>query len=312
MGKVSYVCVTCGEDFTRRYGAYRHNDNIHNGRGKIVGWLEYLIGRSCGQYLPPDPSLYRQSRKRTNKFRAGYNYDNSRANSTTTARGGFGSPLTNLACSTNTFASKRLVPQASHSKPSAETAHNTRRYDHSTGFYEDISKIEEIKTLLLPHCLVEDVNRVVSSIILYVSYNHESDFLDSYLLLLRGFLGPIDFLTQLSSSRAPLTNKMRRYTSSISPDNNSNSTINSADTARNNYHIENHPTQFQQLNYSPASYHSLGQTGSRKSVPTKNVTRQGDRKSKIKVGRQILEPPIPRIPEILLPLVYRGQKYWYL
>jgi transposase-like protein len=47
-----YVCSTCGQDFTRKYNANRHNQNIHFGKAEIVRFLEYLVGRISGKYLP--------------------------------------------------------------------------------------------------------------------------------------------------------------------------------------------------------------------------------------------------------------------
>jgi len=63
MGRLTYVCATCSEHFTRKYSATRHNLAIHNGRGEIVRLLEYLSGRSSGQYLPSHPSWYRRTQK---------------------------------------------------------------------------------------------------------------------------------------------------------------------------------------------------------------------------------------------------------
>ena len=41
----NYVCVMCAQDFTRKYSAYRHNRDLHQGRSNIVRTLEYVIGR---------------------------------------------------------------------------------------------------------------------------------------------------------------------------------------------------------------------------------------------------------------------------
>ena len=57
--KPSYVCVTCGQDFTRKYSAYWHNGNIHARTAEIVTFFEYLVGRSSGRYLASDPAAYR-------------------------------------------------------------------------------------------------------------------------------------------------------------------------------------------------------------------------------------------------------------
>ena len=74
MLKPNYICVTCGEDFTRKTSAERHkaNPNIHsNGNCNIVRFIEYVIGVAKGTYeepsmLPPRLSSIRNKKK--NKF----------------------------------------------------------------------------------------------------------------------------------------------------------------------------------------------------------------------------------------------------
>lgn len=39
-----------------------HRDNIHAGAADIVRLIDYMVGRTNGQYLPSDPSLYRRRR----------------------------------------------------------------------------------------------------------------------------------------------------------------------------------------------------------------------------------------------------------
>jgi transposase-like protein len=69
MGRLTYVCATCSEHFTRRYGATRHNLTIHENRGEIVPLLEYIVGRNSGRYQPSEPSWYRKrSENRIHKF----------------------------------------------------------------------------------------------------------------------------------------------------------------------------------------------------------------------------------------------------
>jgi hypothetical protein len=65
--KVLYVCGTCSEHFTRRYNANRHNRNIHSDKAEIVRFLDYLIGRGSGKYLPADPLSYRTKKINKNK-----------------------------------------------------------------------------------------------------------------------------------------------------------------------------------------------------------------------------------------------------
>lgn len=62
MGSKNYVCVTCGQDFSRKYSAYRHNHHLHQEGGKIVRTLEYIIGRTTGEYSAADPVLFRRKR----------------------------------------------------------------------------------------------------------------------------------------------------------------------------------------------------------------------------------------------------------
>jgi hypothetical protein len=59
MGRPSYVCATCSEHFTRKYSARRHNQNLHNGAAEIVRLIDYLGGRSSGQYTPNNPFWYK-------------------------------------------------------------------------------------------------------------------------------------------------------------------------------------------------------------------------------------------------------------
>jgi hypothetical protein len=48
MSKPLWVCIICGEDFTRKSSGKRHRDNsnIHNERPVIVRYIEYIIGRA--------------------------------------------------------------------------------------------------------------------------------------------------------------------------------------------------------------------------------------------------------------------------
>jgi hypothetical protein len=60
MGRPSYVCTTCSEHFTRKYSARRHNNNLHNGAAEIVRLIDYLAGRSSGQYTPNNPFWFKR------------------------------------------------------------------------------------------------------------------------------------------------------------------------------------------------------------------------------------------------------------
>lgn len=61
MGNKILVCALCSQDFTRRYSADRHNQNLHHGQGEIVRMIDYVIGRIAGEYNAANPLAYRTS-----------------------------------------------------------------------------------------------------------------------------------------------------------------------------------------------------------------------------------------------------------
>jgi hypothetical protein len=63
MSRLTHVCATCEEHFTRKTSAIRHNLTIHNNRGEIVSLLEYIVGRTSGRYRASHPFWYRRRRK---------------------------------------------------------------------------------------------------------------------------------------------------------------------------------------------------------------------------------------------------------
>ena len=65
--KPSYVCCTCSQDFTRKYNANRHNQNIHFGKAEIVRYFEYLIGRDLESIC--QRILYRIGTKRETRIK---------------------------------------------------------------------------------------------------------------------------------------------------------------------------------------------------------------------------------------------------
>jgi hypothetical protein len=64
MGRITWVCATCAQHFTRFYSANRHNENLHNGGGQVVRLLDYMIGAINGKFPPNDP-IAEQRRKGT-------------------------------------------------------------------------------------------------------------------------------------------------------------------------------------------------------------------------------------------------------
>jgi hypothetical protein len=62
MGRITWVCATCAQHFTRFYSANRHNENLHNGGGQVVRLLDYMIGATNGKF-PPNGPIAEQRRK---------------------------------------------------------------------------------------------------------------------------------------------------------------------------------------------------------------------------------------------------------
>lgn len=69
--KQIWTCATCGQAFTRRPIANRHNVNLHSGHALVIRTLEYIIGRVNGRFPEPnDPLSFRH--KRTSKNQLSY------------------------------------------------------------------------------------------------------------------------------------------------------------------------------------------------------------------------------------------------
>jgi hypothetical protein len=62
MSRPSYVCTVCSQQFTRKYSGERHNFNIHSGGSEIVPYIQYMVGRSSGQYPASHPSWFRRQK----------------------------------------------------------------------------------------------------------------------------------------------------------------------------------------------------------------------------------------------------------
>ena len=48
----------CGMYSSRRYSVSRHINNVHAGKGSAIPFVEFVVGRRTGHYLPqPKPDL---------------------------------------------------------------------------------------------------------------------------------------------------------------------------------------------------------------------------------------------------------------
>src|SRR5437867_10892265 len=52
MSKPNWVCSVCGMYSSRRWSVDRHILNLHDGGGNVLPFVDYLIGRQSGIYLP--------------------------------------------------------------------------------------------------------------------------------------------------------------------------------------------------------------------------------------------------------------------
>jgi hypothetical protein len=51
-GKPRWACAICGMYSSRKYSVKRHIENLHNGLGNIISFIDYITGRHQGVYFP--------------------------------------------------------------------------------------------------------------------------------------------------------------------------------------------------------------------------------------------------------------------
>jgi hypothetical protein len=56
--KPKWACANCGMYSSRRYSVKRHIQNVHSGGALLVSFVDYLVGRQAGYYLPSFPPTY--------------------------------------------------------------------------------------------------------------------------------------------------------------------------------------------------------------------------------------------------------------
>jgi hypothetical protein len=61
--KANWSCTACGMYSSRRYSVQRHIHNKHSGRGMVIPFIEYLVGRRIGWYPPQLPPNYGSKEK---------------------------------------------------------------------------------------------------------------------------------------------------------------------------------------------------------------------------------------------------------
>jgi hypothetical protein len=155
MKKPSYVCVTCGQGFTRKYSVYGHIKNIDFGTAQIVRFFEYLIQRSAGKYLPSDPLPYKM-KMRQNAFTNNNNYHRelqSQGNAFHNKLFENSHNAENLYASLLDFS----ILQSTHDKKAVKLSPDA--------YKQAGAKLAAIKELLTPFCPPEFVRNVIVALI---------------------------------------------------------------------------------------------------------------------------------------------------
>jgi hypothetical protein len=66
MSKPNWACSACGMYSSRRWSVERHILNLHDGIGNVVPFVDYLVGRKSGFYLPKfRPTFVRKNSTKT-------------------------------------------------------------------------------------------------------------------------------------------------------------------------------------------------------------------------------------------------------
>ena len=244
MSKVNYVCATCGQDFTRRYSANRHNNHFHFGNGIIVRFLEYIIGRANGRFAPPAPANNNNLSTRIIR-KWWHNNDNSspfngnnglrdRNNGRFTAIpdqtgdvfgcGTVGQPVKSNDNNVLKDISKRAAspynispPLPSPSSLSDKPSH-TKQSELREQFQDMISKFAEIKNLLTPYLSYLDICDILQLLNIQCISSGNTYFLDQMLILVRQNVKFRQDLDQLLSSDPPLyMNNNNNYNLAATP-----------------------------------------------------------------------------------------------
>ncbi len=233
MSKINYVCATCGQDFTRRCSANRHNNRFHFGNGIIVRTLEYIIGRINGQFPPPPSSANNNSSNRiikkwwhnnSNRLFAGNNYNNN------ALRGGSGNGRfttipdqignvfgcgtvgqsaksnNNVSIDNSKIASPyNINPRLQSPSSLPDKPAHTKQSDIFEEFQQRISKFAEIKTLLTPYLSHQDIYTLLALFAFESISSGNNHFLDQMLIQVRQTVKFRQDRDQLLSSDLPFS-----------------------------------------------------------------------------------------------------------
>jgi hypothetical protein len=165
--KHTCVCSICGQGFTRKSSAIRHNNSLHNGQGMIVKPYDYIIGRIQGQFSPGDPRQYRRDLKnRTQSLVSDHHLP---------------PDLQQPADPLN----RPLYPQIGipRSQPNQKSPHSSNR------FLERKSKLDELQILLNRNFPQQSASQIIAQTTYLVNQGNNDAYLDSLLMSLRAISG---------------------------------------------------------------------------------------------------------------------------
>jgi hypothetical protein len=190
MGRLTHVCATCSEHFTRKYSATRHNLTIHDNRGEIVPLLEYLAGRNSGRYRPSRPSLYRRpSKKRIHRFGHAISADSMgdfRPRGLQQQQTPFQSIQTPRALSLPSTSQAQPQPQGVLSYPPDRISEPIEKTNHQGPIsQETLLKIQEVKRLVNQYPQDSGADAFVRRCATFYSINGDNTILDEMLQNLR-------------------------------------------------------------------------------------------------------------------------------
>jgi hypothetical protein len=169
----SWVCALCSQHFTRKYSAKKHNFELHADTGTIVRFMDYIIGRIDGKFLPDDPSrYYRRRSKWSSQVGAGPQIANPRQDKT-------------IADSTHGRAFS--MPSDIYEKPLDNSAFHTTN-DGPTNKLTVQSRINyklKLYKSILNECYPDDAEGLLSVMFNLISQGDGEDFLDQQISILR-------------------------------------------------------------------------------------------------------------------------------
>jgi hypothetical protein len=186
----SYVCTICSQDFTRKGSGRRHNTNLHSSTATIVRYIDYMIGRISGHYLPSDPLLYRNKKKKHTNISSN-NYDNGsgfKVIADNTHDTGFfcRNSTDELIDHNNNDVDKQFLHHThifglKSQHPMQNRAVNTSSSSYSEEYKQARSKLFELEQLLTPFCSRQVIYNTLNIIVRHCNMRGDYTIIDEAL-----------------------------------------------------------------------------------------------------------------------------------